>query len=501
MIDQEKIVDDIMLDELEKKVPGCKEYINNTDNKKKRLGMLSVLGSNYNRDYFEGYRSLIEKEKVCAEYISDIVYTLRNYIGVADTQVKTHGEVMTPLWLVEKMLDTLPKHVWKNKRLKWLDPANGVGTFPSAIVKRLMEGLKEEIPDSCERYQHIVENMIYVVEIQSKNMFLYHCAFDIDNTHKLKTFYGSFLSKEFDEHMKNVWGVDKFDIIIGNPPYQRLKDTDKNKTSKNPKTQPLWHLFVQKNVNNLIDGGYMVVVHPGGWRDIRGGFKETQDILKSKKILELHMFPFKSGLEVFDSKTNFDYYILKNEGNDGCITEIHCENGSIERLNLLELDYIPGENIIYINSLFAKENDVRVELLSNSTYHTQQGQKSGIISKLMTDKFNLPVVYMVSYKDMPTFTYSNIKRFYGEHKGHFGFSKIIWAQGSSGVIIDKDGEFGMSEFSAAIFDTPDNLENIKKAIKSEKFIKEVMLFKNGLGNKYNNKVISMLKKDFWKEFI
>jgi hypothetical protein len=37
--------------------------------------------------------------------------------------------------------------------------------------------------------------------------------------------------------------------------------------------------------------------------------------------------------------------------------------------------------------------------------------------------------------------------------------------------------------------------------RDEKFIKEVMLFKNGLGHKYNNKVISMLKKDFWKEFI
>ena len=59
----------------------------------------------------------------------------------------------------------------------------------------------------------------------------------------------------------------------------------------------------------------------------------------------------------------------------------------------------------------------------------------------------------------------------------------------------------MSEFSASIFDYPENLDNIKKAIQSDKFIKEVMLFKNGLGNKYNNKVISMLKKDFWKEFI
>ena len=29
------------------------------------------------------------------------------------------------------------------------------------------------------------------------------------------------MTKDFDEHMKNVWGVDKFDIVIANPPYKR----------------------------------------------------------------------------------------------------------------------------------------------------------------------------------------------------------------------------------------------------------------------------------------
>lgn len=102
---------------------------------------------------------------------------------------------------------------------------------------------------------------------------------------------------------------------------------------------------------------------------------------------------------------------------------------------------------------------------------------------------------MVSFKNEPSFWYSSI------NKGHFGNKKVIWANGSSGVIIDNNGEYGLTQFSRAIVDDVENLYNIKKALESEKFIKEVMLFKNGLGHKYNNKVISMLKKDFWKEFI
>lgn len=298
-----------MLDELELKVPGCKEHINNTDSKKKRLGMLSVLGSNYNRDYFEGYRTLIEKEKVCAEYITDIVYVLRNYIEVADTEIKTHGEVMTPLTLVEEMLDTLPKEVWSNPNLKWLDPANGVGTFPSVIVKRLMGGLEEAIPDNCERYQHILENMIYVVEIQAKNMFLYHCAFDVNDTHKLNTYYGSFLSEGFDNHMKNVWGIEKFDIVIGNPPYQES-------IIGNKRYKPLYNLFVDKILPITKKS---VLIIPSRW--MYGGFgldSFRNKMFNSRNIVLINHTDdaniyFTNNVEI---KGGVSYYLFDNDYND-----------------------------------------------------------------------------------------------------------------------------------------------------------------------------------------
>ncbi len=218
---QEQIVDDAILSEIELKNPGFKDIVLPKTNKEnRRLAMLSIMDDD--RKLFEQYKNIIKHEEYCSHYAEQTIQVLRNYIKVADTEVKQHGEVMTPLSLVEEMLDKLPVEVWGNPNLKWLDPCNGVGTFPSIVVKRLMVGLENIIENECERYRHIIENMIYVCEIQAKNMFLFHCTFDREDDHNLNTYYGSFLDKEFNQHMKDVWGVDKFDIVLGNPPYINL---------------------------------------------------------------------------------------------------------------------------------------------------------------------------------------------------------------------------------------------------------------------------------------
>lgn len=359
MIDQEKIVDDIMLAELEIKVPGCNDYINNADHKKKRLGMLSILGNNYMRDYFEGFRSLIEKEKVCAEYITDIVYVLRNYIEVADTEIKTHGEVMTPLTLVEEMLDTLPPEVWSNPELKWLDPANGVGTFPSVIVKRLMDGLKDIIPDNCDRYQHIMENMIYVCEIQAKNMFLYHCAFDINDTYKLNTYYGSFLSNGFDEHMKNVWGIDKFDIIVGNPPYQKVDSGGDNK---------LYLLFTQKAIQILGDGGSLVFITPKSIIDYLTNTNKNRKYID--KLYNLKYLSIDDPSKYFNVGSTFLYF------------------------NLNKCNYVGPTIIKYVGS--SGIDIVEVTLHSNITIPSKPSViDMNIINKITSDRNNFNFKMMV----------------------------------------------------------------------------------------------------------
>ena len=112
---------------------------------------------------------------------------------------KERGEVFTPLNLIngdrqvgkkahhyggaeakeesKGMLDHLPPEVWKNPNLKWLDPANGIGNFPICVYYRLMDGLKDLFPDKKKRSKHIIENMLYMVELDSSNVAISRSIF------------------------------------------------------------------------------------------------------------------------------------------------------------------------------------------------------------------------------------------------------------------------------------------------------------------------------------
>ena len=88
------------------------------------------------------------------------------------------GEVFTPVDLVEEMLDTLPKDVWDNPELTWFDPATGSGVFPICVYYRLMEGLKDQIKNEKIRRKHIIEQMLYMCEIDSHNLKILEIIFN-----------------------------------------------------------------------------------------------------------------------------------------------------------------------------------------------------------------------------------------------------------------------------------------------------------------------------------
>ena len=83
---------------------------------------------------------------------------------------KDNDEVFTPPFLIEEMLDKLPKTVWKDPMKTWLDPCAGLGNFSVLILKRLMKGLKTWQPDEELRKKHILENMLYHVEMNPESI-------------------------------------------------------------------------------------------------------------------------------------------------------------------------------------------------------------------------------------------------------------------------------------------------------------------------------------------
>ncbi|MCS3822677.1 hypothetical protein [Salinibacter ruber] len=80
-----------------------------------------------------------------------------------------HAEVHTPEELINDMLDQISEEKFGDPSATFLDPCSGLGDFPLEICDRLMQGIRHSIPNESERYRHIMENQIYMVEIQHDN--------------------------------------------------------------------------------------------------------------------------------------------------------------------------------------------------------------------------------------------------------------------------------------------------------------------------------------------
>ena len=77
----------------------------------------------------------------------------------------SNDEVFTPPEVANRMLDMLPEELWHDSSATFLDPACKSGVFLREIAKRLIEGLKEEIPDLQERIDHIFHKQLYGIAI------------------------------------------------------------------------------------------------------------------------------------------------------------------------------------------------------------------------------------------------------------------------------------------------------------------------------------------------
>ncbi len=263
------------------------------------------------------------------DYISD-------YLVISNSEKKLSGEVFTPFSIIEEMLDTLPQEFWSNPDLKILDPANGIGNFPAIIIKRLMVGLKNFEPVDELRYKHIIENMIYVCDIEPKNMFIYEVLlFNQNNKYNTKFYRGSFLDKDnkyinpkFQNKMKE-WNIEKFDIIVGNPPYQEM-DGGNGASAK-----PLYHKFVEEAIKIT---KYLLFITPSRWFAGGKGLDSFREMMLNRKDIKL-IKHFNDASEVFndvDIKGGVSYFLLdKKYDGDTCF------NGVNIKLN--EYDIIPTD--------------------------------------------------------------------------------------------------------------------------------------------------------------
>lgn len=280
----------------------------------------------------------------------------------------------------------------------------------------------------------------------------------------------------------------KFDVIVGNPPYQ--KEVGPNKT------EPIWDTIVERCFTYLKTDGVLSLIHPNGWRNITGRFKKIQKLLLSKQIQYLEMHDVNGGMKTFGVSTSYDYYILKNQPPTEK-THMRFNDGSEGFYDISNMEFIPNSEFEKVYSLIAKDGEETVNVLySRSDYGTDK--KNTSIEKI--DEFIYPCVYSIVGDGEPNFYYSNTKE-----KGHFEIPKLILGNGANPkCFIDYNGEYCMTQFAYGIVDNVKNLEKIKKVLESNEFqkINLATKFVSTAGNPLAYpRIISLFRKDFWKEFI
>jgi hypothetical protein len=263
---------------------------------------------------------------------------------------KARGEVFTPLKLVREMLFGLrksaldagiteiwgidatgrcvdddgtdrvggiPLEVWRDPTKKWLDPANGIGNFPVVTFYMLDYQLGNHGPvelrgdaNKGRRRKHIVEHMLYMVEINKGNVNTSRNIFEqMVPGAKANICCADTLSMT-DAKLMEVFGVNRFDVVMGNPPFN--EGGTKHHTGRGFYTN-----FISYGFNILSPNGVLVFIHPPNYHRIdkdepAKGFIVKQ-LFSDNNLLFLRI--------IADTKTHFDvqiaidYYILQKKAN------------------------------------------------------------------------------------------------------------------------------------------------------------------------------------------
>lgn len=295
----------------------------------------------------------------------------------------SNDEVFTPPNIANDMLDLLPQDLFRNPEAKFLDPVTKSGVFLREITKRLMQGLAREIPNRQERLEHILKNQVYGIAITELTSLMarrtLYCAkypnskFSIckfDNItgnirfrnmrhtwKKERCIYCGAAKAQYDrdenleshayefihtDNPQEIFGDMKFDVIIGNPPYQLGDGGGSNGIS----AIPIYNKFVDQA--KKLDPRYISMVIPARWFAGGKGLSDFRTVMQNDKHLE-KMFFYPKSRECFsgvDIAGGICYFLRTQDYRGECIfTSLQSGKIHSRKRNLSDLEIIIGDNL------------------------------------------------------------------------------------------------------------------------------------------------------------
>ena len=165
-----------------------------------------------------------------------------------------YGEVTTDFKLIRNILSLIPLSHFCDPNKKWLDPCCGRGYFMIYLYKMLFNGLKWAYPNKDKRHTHIIENMLFMVEL---------------NGEYIPTLYNIF-GKNANIFHEDFLEIERkgFDIIIGNPPFNvcgLVKVPTNTKIDKRGDGRAVWMHFITKALDSLKSRGLLAMITPSIW--------------------------------------------------------------------------------------------------------------------------------------------------------------------------------------------------------------------------------------------
>lgn len=340
----------------------------------------------------------------------------------------SNDEVFTPPDLANQILDLLPEDIWQDKNVKFLDPVTKSGVFLREIAKRLNAGLKEEIPDQNDRINHIFSKQLYGIAITELTSFLarrsVYCSKQANGKYsicsKFETLEGNIKFNNIQHNWKQgrcsfcganqdvydrsgqmeshayefihtpnplqLFGKDmKFDVIIGNPPYQL------NDGGAKASATAIYQKFVHQA--KKLNPRYLAMIIPSRWFSGGKGLDEfRQEMLSDNRIRILHDFPI--GADCFPGTRiagGVCYFLWDRDNKGNCKVFSHRGSEIISEMErpLLEKGadtFIRiNEAIVILRKVLSKNENSFSEIVSSRKPY-------GLATDFLKDpsKYNLP---------------------------------------------------------------------------------------------------------------